>query len=112
MDLGRPVLGEPGIPELFSRLTGDARELAQAEIALVKAKVGDGVTRYRSAAINFAIAGTLAFCGLIALLFGLILSLATLVGPGFATAIVVGIVLIVAGIFAWRGRAALAPVSR
>lgn len=107
MEVRDPVLGEPSIPHLFARLTSDAREVAHAEIGLAKARIADGVTRYRTAAIYFAIAAVLGFTSLIALLVGLILSLATLVGPGFATAIVVGVVLILAAILALRGKAAL-----
>ena len=107
MDIRDPVLGEPSIPHLFARLTTDAREAAQAEIGLAKARISDSVTRYRTAAIFFGIAAVLGLAALIALLVGLIISLATLVGPGLATAIVVGVVLCLAGIMALRGKAAL-----
>lgn len=96
-----------GIGELVSQLAGDAREMAQAEIALVKARVAQTTTRYRGAVTYFAIAGVLALAALIALLVGLILSIATLIGPGLATAVVVGTVLLIAGILGLVGKARL-----
>ncbi len=96
-----------GIPQLVTQLASDARDVAKAEIALAKAKAMFAVTRYKSAVIRFAVAGVLALAALIALLVGTILSLATLIGPGWATAAVVGVVLIVAGLFALSGKKAL-----
>ena len=108
MDLREPIATET-VPQLLARLTTDARDLAQAEIALAKAKAGDAVSRYTRAIAFFAAAGVLALAALIALLVGLILSLATLVGPGFATLIVVVAVLAIAGVLAMIGRARMAP---
>lgn len=108
MDVREPVLNERSIPHLVSRLTSDAREVAQAEIALAKAKAGHALTRYKWATIYFAIAGVLALAALIALLVGLIMSLATLIGPGWATLVVVGVVLLIAGGIAMAGRSQLA----
>lgn len=89
---------------LVGRLVDDSRNLVGAEIALYKARGLERVSRYKSAAIFFVAAGVLALAGLIALLVGLILSLATLVGPLGATAIVVVAVLIIAGILAMVGK--------
>lgn len=111
MDIREKVLPDPGIPHLVARLATDARDVAQAEIALAKAKVSHSVTRYKAAAIRFAIAGILALAALIALLVGLILSLATVIGPGFATLAVVGVVLLVAGLLAMTGKAQLTAGS-
>lgn len=107
MSLTEPVLEETSITTLVARLTGDAREMAAAEIALAKAKVSDTTQRYKTAASFFAVAGVLALAALIALLVGLILSLATLIGPGLATLAVVGAVLVLAGILAMIGKARL-----
>ncbi|MEE2915909.1 hypothetical protein COA17_14420 [Sphingomonas ginsenosidimutans] len=103
MGLREPLLEDHSIPHLFARLTSDAREVAQAEIALAKAKVGDMTARYKAAAIYFAVAGVLAVAALIALLVGLIVSLATLIGPGFATLVVVGVTLAVAAALGYAG---------
>ncbi|MGJ3626348.1 hypothetical protein AB5I41_04420 [Sphingomonas sp. MMS24-JH45] len=56
--------------------------MVSAEIALAKAKVGDATQRYKAAATFFAVAGVLALAGLIALLVGLIISLATVSRAG------------------------------
>ena len=107
MSLSDPVIEETSIPTLVARLTGDAREMVSAEIALTKAKVADATQRYKSAAVFFAAAGVLALAALIALLVGLILSLATVIGPGLATLVVVGVVLGIALVLALVGRARL-----
>lgn len=104
-----PAGDEEGISTLVHRAVEDARELAQAEIALVKAKVGERTTAYKNAAIFFGAAATLALSAVTALLVGLILSLATLVGPGWATAIVVVGTLVIAGVLAMVGKGKLAP---
>jgi hypothetical protein len=103
------VTPEPGLTDLVSRLTGDAKDVARAEIALQKAKVGEAVARYRNAVIFFAVAGVLALAGLIALLVGLIETLATLTGPGLATLIVVGGTFLIAAVLAVIGKNRLAP---
>ena len=104
-------LHDDNVATLMSRLVDDTRSLASAEIALYKARIGERTSAYKNAAIFFAAAGVLALAALIALLVGLIMSIATLVGPGFATAIVVGVVLIVAGILAEVGKGKLAPAK-
>lgn len=89
---------------LVGRLVDDSRNLVGAEIALYKARGLERVSRYKSAAIFFVAAGVLALAGLIALLVGLILSLATLIGPLGATAVVVVVVLVAAGVLAMIGK--------
>ena len=51
----------------------------------------------------------LALAALVALLVGLIMSLATLIGPGWATAAVVGSVLAICAVLAVIGKGRLAP---
>ena len=96
-----------GIGQLVSQLATDAREMAQAEVALVKARAGFAVTRYKWAAVYFGAAGVLALAALIALLIGLILMLEPLIGPGWATLAVVAGVLAVATILGLMGKAQL-----
>ena len=97
----------PSLAALAGQAIEDGRSVVGAEIALVKAKVGERVAAYQRAIVFFAIAGVLA----IALLVGLILSLATLIGPGWATAAVVGGVLVIAGVLALIGKSRLAPAD-
>lgn len=101
-------LHDEGVSTLIHRAVDDARALALAEVDLVKARVGDRIAVYKSVAIYFGIAGVLALAALIALLVGLILSLATLIGPGGATAIVIGATLAIAAILAFIGKGKLA----
>lgn len=106
-----PIAPDPtdeGVSALVHRAVDDARELARAELALVKAKAGERLAAYRNAAIFFGAAVTLSMSAVTALLVGLILSLATLVGPGGATAIVVGGTLVIAAILALIGKGKLA----
>jgi len=98
-----------GVVGLVSQLTDDAKEVARAEIALQKAKASEIAGRYKNAVIFFAAAGVLALAGLIALLVGLIETLATKVGPGFATLIVVGAVFAITGVLAVVGKNRLSP---
>ena len=100
---------EPGLASLATQLVDDARELVSAEVGLYKAKAGERLQAYKGAAIFFGIAGVLGLAALIALLVGLILSLATLIGPGLATLAVVGVTLIIAAGLAMIGKGRLAP---
>lgn len=98
---------DESLPTLVTRLAADTRALVGAEIAVYKARLGSKVAAYKTAALLFAVAGTLALAALIALLVGLILTLTPRVGPGVATAIVVGVVLVLAIILGLVGKAKL-----
>lgn len=109
---GRPVavkLSDESVPELVGRLVDDTRGLVSAEVELYKAKISERVAAYKGAVIFFAAAGVLALLAGIGLVVGLIMTLATLIGPGFATAAVVIVLLTVAGVLAMIGRGKLAP---
>ena len=96
-------------PALVSRLVDDARDVARAEVGVYKAKAAERAQAYKGAVIFFGAAAVLALEALGALLVGLIMTLATLVGPGFATLIVVGLVFTLAGVLAFIGKGRLAP---
>ncbi|MEG3164304.1 phage holin family protein [Sphingomonas sp. PB2P19] len=100
---------DEALPELVTRLVGETRALAGAEVAVYKAKFGITLAAYKTAAMFFAVAGTLAFAALIALLVGAIMALSTIMHPGWATAIVVGVVLVIAGILGFVGKSKLTP---
>lgn len=99
----------PGVTKLVGQLVDDTRDVVRTEIALIKAKVNERVTAYKGAVIFLVAAGVLALEALGALLVGLILTLATLVGPGWATLIVVGAVFAAAGVLAYLGIKKLSP---
>jgi hypothetical protein len=98
---------DDSIGELFTRLAHDAKDAAQAEVALVRARATSLLIRYKGAAIFFGAAGVLSLAALVALLVGLIMTLTPTTGPGIATLIVVGVVLLLAGILAMVGRSKL-----
>ena len=102
---------DESIASIVSRLATETKSLATAEVAVYKAKFGETASAYKSAAMFFAVAGVLALAALIALLVGAILTVATLVGPGWATAIVVVAVLAVAAILAMIGKSKLQTKS-
>ncbi|MES3085219.1 phage holin family protein [Sphingomonas faeni] len=99
------------LASIVGRLATETKSLATAEVAVYKAKFGETASAYKSAAMFFAVAGVLALAALIALLVGAILTVATLVGPGWATAIVVVAVLAVAAILAMIGKSKLQTKS-
>jgi len=100
------------LPELANRLIDDARAVASAEVELVKARAGERLAAYRSAAVFFVAAAVLALSALIALFVGLILTLSTLIGPGLATAAVVLAVLAIAAVLGLIGKGRLAPAPQ
>ena len=102
---------DESLVSIVGRLATETKSLATAEVAVYKAKFGETASAYKSAAMFFAVAGVLALAALIALLVGAILTLATLVGPGWATAIVVVAVLAVAAILAMIGKSKLQTKS-
>lgn len=107
-DAARPD-EELSLASLAGQAIDDVRSLVAAEIELAKARAAERITAYRGAVTFFAVAGVLALAGLIALLVGLILSLATLIGPGLATTAVVAGVFAIAIVLAIIGKGRLAP---
>lgn len=102
---------DEGISVLVHRTVDDVRELASAEVALYKAKASELIAAYTSGAIYFGAAAVLALSAVTALLVGLILSLATLIGPLGATAVVVVATFAIAGVLALIGKGKLAPAK-
>ena len=95
--------GEETFPELVSRVVDDAKEVARAEVDLVKAQAVARIAGYRAAAILFATAGLLVVLASIGLVVGLILTLAHYTGAGWATVIVAGSMLALAVLLGWLG---------
>lgn len=103
IDISEKLDARPSLGSLFSRAVEEARAFAQAEVALLRAKVGERVADYKWVAIYLAAALVIGLSTVTALLVGLILTVATLVGPGLATLIVVLLALALAGLLAWLG---------
>jgi hypothetical protein len=97
------VTEEEGVGELLTRLVEDGKGFARAELGYYRVLVTSKL-REAGAGIGLAAAALVLACSaLTALLVGLVLSLATLVGPGWATAIVVVAALAIAGLLGWLG---------
>ena len=90
-----------GLPTLLRRLIDDARNVARAEIRLLKARTFD-LMRRSKVAILLLIVALLAVQGaVVALMVGLVLQLTPLVGAAWAGVIVMAALLLIAGILAW-----------
>jgi hypothetical protein len=104
----KPTDSPPGgnerpIGELVSQLVDDGKAYAKAEIDLVKAIAADKAAMARTAAILLGLALFLAFGAVVALCVGIVMALATLIGPllgGIAAFILLGAV---AGFLGWLG---------
>lgn len=97
--------GEEGLGELFGRLVEDAKAVGSAEIAYYRALAQSRLDDVRASLWMGAAAATLMMAAFVALSVGLVLTLIPLVGPGFATLIVVGVcggAAYLMGRLAWR----------
>ena len=97
---GEPI-GDESIATLLSRVVADAEHVARAEIEVQKAKVGAKVGEARTALVFLVGAVAIGSLALVAFVVGMLMVLAPLVGPGGATAIVVGSLLLVSGMLGW-----------
>lgn len=77
------------------------RFLLQAGIGAATLNVGARVRRLKRTAVLLAVAGVLALLGVAGLLVAIGILLAPHVGPAGAAAIVGGVLLAIAGLFAW-----------
>ena len=94
-DSGEPR--EESIGELVGRLAEDGRAFVKAEVGVWKAVAARRAARARSGLIALAIGAVLLICSVTALLLGLVLWLATLIGPLLA-GVAVAAFLILAGL--------------
>jgi len=92
---------EEGIGDLVTRLVEDAKAFARAEIAVFRAKALKLVADYRTAAVLCVVALILAHAAIIALLVGIIMSIAQALGPIWATVITIGGTFVVCGLLVW-----------
>jgi len=109
VSLRGPSLDEASIGELVDRITSDASRLVRLEATLARAEVKEARTRVKEMATRFAIAGALGVSAAVALSAFLVIALAQAIGSWSASALIVGVALLVA---AWvLGRAGLARVA-
>ena len=90
-----------GLPALLRQLIDDARNLARAEIRLVKARAFDLIQRSKVAILLLIVALLAVQGAVVALMVGLVLQLAPLVGAAWAGVIVMAALLLLAGLLAW-----------
>jgi hypothetical protein len=100
------------IRDAFARLYADGRAYADAEIDRQKLRAGIAGAGVRDAVIFAAVSIILAFAGIVAFLVGLVLILAPLLGPGWATSAVFGSALLVAFIFLLLAKARISRMRK
>ena len=91
------------IGELVSQLVDDGKAYAKAEIDLVKAIAADKAAEARTAAILLGLALFIAFGAMVALCVGIVLALATLIGPLLGGVVAFILIGAVAGLLGWLG---------
>lgn len=102
--------GDRTLGDLVARLIADGREVARAEIGLYRAVALHRVAKARSGIVALAIGAILLLSALTAIIIGLVLGLAVLIGPvaaGFAVAAALAIVGYVLVRWGLNGLAAL-----
>lgn len=100
-----PETEDETIGELLTRLAGDAKAYGNAELAYYKALVRERLRAGRASLWMGGVAIGLAQAAAVALVVGLVMTLTPLVGPGFATLIVVTVALglaVLMGYLAWQ----------
>lgn len=102
---------ERSLAEDIKALVSDGRLLAEAEIDFHKKRVAYGAKEAPKIAASFAIAGVLAFFAVMALVVGLVLALGQIITYWGSTAVVTIGLLIIAYVFAMRGKSRLAKMK-
>ena len=92
---------EESIGTLIGRLVEDGKGYARAEIGYYRTFAASKLGEAKLGLIFGAAALVIALCTVTALLVGLILSLATLIGPGWATLIVIVAALALSALLGW-----------
>lgn len=99
--MSEPQSGDEGLGDLLTRLVDDGKGYARAEIdyykTLVRSKLRDAGAALWMGAASLVLAQLAA----IALVVGLLLTLAPRLGPGWATLVVVVAVGLIAAILGW-----------
>jgi hypothetical protein len=99
---------DKSLGELFGDLTRDTANLVRQEVALARAELGQKAAKVGKDVGTIAAGGALAYAGLIVLLFGIAAALVEAgMIPWLAYVLVGLIVLVVGGLIAMQGLAAL-----
>jgi uncharacterized membrane protein YqjE len=105
----RELIGEVSIGDLLKRMTSDASLLVRQEISLAKAEMRESVKEVQDLAVKLAIAAALAIPGALALTAFLVIALGEAMNSYWASALIVGVVLL--GVAIVVARQGLAKVS-
>ena len=108
-DAGEP--NEESIGELLGRLADDGRAYVRAQIDVYKAIAARRAARARTGLIALAVGAVLLIASITALLFGLVLWLATLIGPLLAGIAVAGALILAGYILVRIGIAGLSALG-
>lgn len=93
--------GEPGIAVLLSRTIADVEQVVRAEIELQRARAAAKVDSARHAILMMISAVVISGAALTALVVGALMVLAPLVGPLWATVIVVVVLVGTSSLLGW-----------
>ncbi len=101
-----PMQHDPDAPigDLIGRIVNDGRELAEAEVELIKAKAVSNAMQYKASAILFAVAALFGLAAVVTLCMTVALSLAPLIGPLLGGLVATLLALSIAGIAALLGK--------
>ena len=102
-------LDDASIGDLFRQMTSDASHLVQQEVHLAKAELRESLGHVRTMATGLAVAAALAIPGALALTAFLVIGLGALIGSYWASALIIGVVLMTAAVI--LGRRALSIVN-
>ena len=98
---------DESIGEIIGRIVTDGRELAEAELDLLKAKAISEAMRYKVPAMLVGAAFIFATGAVISLFWGIAAALATLVGPLWGGVIAATIALVIAGLLGFAAKSRL-----
>lgn len=112
-DTAPHVSGTAGesVPALVKQLASDVSLLLSSEVALAKAELREAASEAKAGVAGLAGGAALANAGLLMLVLGLVLLLATQIAAWLSAFIVGGIVLIVGLIMLKAGQAKIKPTS-
>lgn len=89
---------ERSLGDLFTELAGETGTLIRSEVALAQAEITQKAAKIGKNIGTLAIAGAVAYLGMIAIVAGIVLGLALFI-PAWAAAFVVGIVIVAISAF-------------
>jgi len=102
---------ERSLTEDIMALVSDGRLLAEAEIDFHRKRAAHGAKEGQRILAGFAIAAVLLFFALMALVFGLVLALGEVITYWGSTALVTGVLVVIAVVLVSRAKARLARLK-